>query len=51
MADGLTILVKKVIKVTEGQTSDPNRKTIIYANHVDYEKWNNHQRAVCKSGV
>lgn len=44
MSDGLTTVVKKMIQVTAGQSSDKWRPTITYANHIDYEKWNNHQR-------
>jgi len=44
MSDGLTTVVKKMISVTSGQSSDESRQNITYANHIDYEKWNNHQR-------
>lgn len=44
MSDGLSTIFKKMIQVTSGQSSDENRSTITYANHIDYEKWNNHQR-------
>lgn len=44
MSDGLTTVVKKMIQVTEGQSSKPDRCTITFSNHIDYEKWNNHQR-------
>lgn len=44
MSDGLTTVVKKMIQVTSGQSSDPDREAVTYANHIDYEKWNNHQQ-------
>lgn len=33
-----------MIQSTEGQSSNLNRDTITFSNHLDYEKWNNHQR-------
>lgn len=32
-----------MVDATLGQYSDPNKKMITYAKHIDYEKWNNHQ--------
>nr|QMP82361.1 RNA-dependent RNA polymerase [Hymenopteran almendra-related virus OKIAV1] len=43
MADGLTTLTKKIIKLTQGQSGEI-RNLISIANHVDFEKWNNLQR-------
>ncbi|AIS40850.1 L protein [Santa barbara virus] len=43
MADDLITVVKKMIRNSNGQgLNDYSRITI--ANHIDYEKWNNHQR-------
>lgn len=43
MADDLTTVVKKMLDNTNGQgLNDYSQITI--ANHIDYEKWNNHQR-------
>lgn len=42
MSDGLTTVVKKTIQVISRQSSDPNRHSVTYANHIDYEKWNKH---------
>lgn len=44
MSDDLTTFVKKMIQSTEGQSSNDDRETITFSNHIDYEKWNNHQR-------
>nr|APG78763.1 RNA-dependent RNA polymerase [Hubei dimarhabdovirus virus 4] len=43
MADDMSQVMKKLIRVTEGQGTDDYQKISI-ANHLDYEKWNNHQR-------
>ncbi|QQP18749.1 RNA-dependent RNA polymerase [Soybean thrips rhabdo-like virus 1] len=43
MADGLTTVTKKMLKLTNGQSGE-FRKMVSIANHIDYEKWNNLQR-------
>lgn len=43
MADDQTTLIKKMIQNTSGQGGD-DYKHITFANHIDYEKWNNFQR-------
>nr|AMH40146.1 RNA-dependent RNA polymerase [Sprivivirus cyprinus] len=43
MADDLTSVVKKMLDNTNGQGLD-DYSSICIANHIDYEKWNNHQR-------
>nr|URZ95416.1 L protein [Shanxi Armigeres subalbatus rhabdovirus] len=43
MADGSIDIIKKMLDRTKGQRND-EYKNITYANHIDYEKWNNHQR-------
>ncbi|QNM37830.1 RNA dependent RNA polymerase [Thrips tabaci associated dimarhabdovirus 1] len=43
MADDMSQVMKKLIKVTDGQGIDDYTRVSI-ANHLDYEKWNNHQR-------
>nr|QKV49615.1 large protein [Kanyawara virus] len=43
MADDLTTVISKLLDRTQGQgLNDYNQ--ICIANHIDYEKWNNHQR-------
>ncbi|UOX72918.1 RNA-dependent RNA polymerase [Wenzhou Rhinolophus pusillus ledantevirus 1] len=43
MADDMTTVISKLMDRTQGQGgSDYNQ--ICIANHIDYEKWNNHQR-------
>ena len=43
MADDMNELIKKMLNSTTGQgLADYSR--VCYANHVDYDKWNNHQR-------
>nr|AMK09265.1 RNA-dependent RNA polymerase [Drosophila algonquin sigmavirus] len=44
MADDLTMLVRKMMDSSNGQGGD-NDDNITIANHLDFEKWNNHQRA------
>ncbi|AJR28458.1 polymerase [Vesiculovirus morreton] len=43
MADDLTAVIKKMLDSSSGQGLD-NYEAICIANHIDYEKWNNHQR-------
>ncbi|QXV86589.1 polymerase-associated protein [Yushu rhabdovirus] len=43
MADDMTTVVKKMMENTSGQGSN-DYENIGIANHLDYEKWNNHQR-------
>ncbi|AJG39161.1 RNA-dependent RNA polymerase [Wuhan Fly Virus 2] len=43
MADDMTTVVRKMMENTSGQGSD-DYEHIGIANHLDYEKWNNHQR-------
>ncbi|AEI52253.1 RNA-depedent RNA polymerase [Maraba virus] len=43
MADDLTAVIKKMMDTSSGQGLD-NYESICIANHIDYEKWNNHQR-------
>ncbi|ACB47438.1 L polymerase protein [Cocal virus] len=43
MADDLTAVIKKMLDTSSGQGLD-NYESICIANHIDYEKWNNHQR-------
>ncbi|UHK03250.1 MAG: RNA-dependent RNA polymerase [Hangzhou rhabdovirus 4] len=43
MADDLTTVMKKMLDTSNGQGSR-DYKRITIANHIDYEKWNNHQR-------
>uniref|UniRef100_A0AAU7KZY9 Replicase n=2 Tax=unclassified Sigmavirus TaxID=1802944 RepID=A0AAU7KZY9_9RHAB len=50
MADDLTTVVGKMIENTEGQGENSYEKITI-ANHIDYEKWNNHQRAEANNPV
>nr|AJG39202.1 RNA-dependent RNA polymerase [Wuhan Louse Fly Virus 8] len=44
MADDLTTVIGKILRNTEGQ-GDDSYENITFADHIDYEKWNNHQRA------
>jgi len=41
MKDSLNEVQKKLINASQGQASDTHW---CYTNHIDYEKWNNHQR-------
>lgn len=43
MADNQTIVIKKMIDNTSGQ-GDLSCDYVTIANHIDYSKWNNHQR-------
>ncbi|AMK09234.1 RNA-dependent RNA polymerase [Drosophila ananassae sigmavirus] len=43
MADDLTTVTQKMLSSSSGQGND-DYNTITIANHIDYEKWNNHQR-------
>ncbi len=43
MSDGFIDLINKILDRTEGQRNDEYQK-ITYSNHIDYSKWNNHQR-------
>nr|QTJ62263.1 RNA-dependent RNA polymerase [Bactrocera tryoni rhabdovirus 1] len=43
MADDLTTVMKKMMENASGQGLD-SYDEITIANHIDYEKWNNHQR-------
>nr|QIQ19269.1 polymerase [Perhabdovirus perca] len=43
MADDMTEVVKKMLERSQGQGED-DYEHISIANHIDYEKWNNHQR-------
>lgn len=43
MADDLTEVTKKMMESVNGQGLD-DYSNICIANHIDYEKWNNHQR-------
>jgi hypothetical protein len=40
MKDSLNEVQKKIINTSQGQASDSHW---CYTNHLDYEKWNNHQ--------
>ncbi|AJG39207.1 RNA-dependent RNA polymerase [Wuhan Louse Fly Virus 9] len=44
MADDLTTVIGKILRNTEGQ-GDTSYENVTFADHIDYEKWNNHQRA------
>ena len=41
MKDSLNEVQKKLLNASQGQSST---KYWCYANHIDYSKWNNHQR-------
>ncbi|AEJ07650.1 putative RNA-dependent RNA polymerase [Oak-Vale virus] len=43
MADDLKNVIGKMISRSDGQGRD-DYKEVTYANHMDYSKWNNHQR-------
>ncbi|AJR28526.1 polymerase [Carajas virus] len=43
MADDLTSVIKKMLDSSSGQGID-DYSSVCFANHIDYEKWNNHQR-------
>nr|AJG39213.1 RNA-dependent RNA polymerase [Wuhan Louse Fly Virus 11] len=44
MADDMTEVMKKMLDSSSGQGM-PDYSSVCIANHIDYEKWNNHQRA------
>lgn len=50
MADDLTSVMKKMMDTSSGQGRDDYEKVTI-ANHIDYEKWNNHQRGDANNPV
>nr|UED36916.1 polymerase [Mediterranean bat virus] len=50
MADDLTSVMKKMMDTSSGQGRDDYDKVTI-ANHIDYEKWNNHQRGDANNPV
>ncbi|AHZ45724.1 L protein [Xiburema virus] len=50
MADGLMTVTKKMLESSMGQ-GNPDYETVSIANHVDYEKWNNHQRRLSNQAV
>nr|WPV62795.1 MAG: RNA-dependent RNA polymerase [Vesiculovirus yinshui] len=50
MADDLTSVMKKMMDTSSGQGRDDYTKVTI-ANHIDYEKWNNHQRGDANNPV
>ncbi|AJR28317.1 polymerase [Parry Creek virus] len=43
MADDLQSVIKKMLENSQGQGAD-DYEFVSIANHIDYEKWNNHQR-------
>ncbi|AHB08865.1 L protein [Kolente virus] len=43
MADDMTTVISKLMDRTQGQGGEDYTQICI-ANHIDYEKWNNHQR-------
>ncbi|AEG25355.1 polymerase [Vesiculovirus perinet] len=43
MADDMTAVIKKMMESSSGQGLN-DYSSICLANHIDYEKWNNHQR-------
>ncbi|AMK09277.1 RNA-dependent RNA polymerase [Pararge aegeria rhabdovirus] len=50
MADDLNTVMKKMLDTSNGQGLD-SYEFITLANHIDYEKWNNHQRGESNSPV
>ncbi|AOX47517.1 L protein [Orgi virus] len=50
MADDMTTVIKKMMDTTSGQGSE-GYENICIANHFDYSKWNNHQRAKANNPV
>ncbi|AJR28289.1 polymerase [Kwatta virus] len=50
MADDLKGVISKMINRSDGQGVDHYRE-ITYANHMDYTKWNNHQRGAINNGI
>lgn len=43
MADDLKAVTRKIMDTSIGQGHD-HYQVVGYASHLDYEKWNNHQR-------
>ncbi|AMR98951.1 RNA-dependent RNA polymerase [Piry virus] len=43
MADDMTAVIKKMLESSSGQGLS-DYSAVCLANHIDYEKWNNHQR-------
>ncbi|QDZ59981.1 large protein [Harbour porpoise rhabdovirus] len=43
MADDMTAVIKKMLERSQGQ-GENDYEHVSIANHIDYEKWNNHQR-------
>ncbi|APG78744.1 RNA-dependent RNA polymerase [Hubei dimarhabdovirus 1] len=50
MADDLTTVIGKILENTEGQ-GETGYENITVSNHIDYEKWNNHQRKEANNPV
>ncbi|UYL94385.1 MAG: putative RNA-dependent RNA polymerase [Hattula rhabdovirus] len=50
MADDQTTITRKMLDRTRGQ-GKADYKTVTIANHIDYEKWNNHQRGEANNPV
>ncbi|CAF4935698.1 unnamed protein product [Pieris macdunnoughi] len=50
MADDLNTVMKKMLDTSNGQGLD-SYEYITLANHIDYEKWNNHQRGEANDPV
>ncbi|QIQ19254.1 polymerase [Perhabdovirus trutta] len=50
MADDMTEVVKKMLERSQGQ-GEEDYEHISIANHIDYEKWNNHQRKASNGPV
>lgn len=50
MADDLNTVMKKMLDTSNGQGLT-NYDNITIANHIDYEKWNNHQRGDANNPV
>nr|UQS95365.1 MAG: RNA-dependent RNA polymerase [Lantra virus] len=50
MADDQTTVIKKMLESSSGQ-GGVDYKNIGIANHIDYEKWNNHQRGEATTPV
>nr|QNS83620.1 RNA-dependent RNA polymerase [Chandipura virus] len=50
MADDMTAVIKKMLESSSGQGLT-NYESVCIANHIDYEKWNNHQRKLSNGPV
>lgn len=50
MADDYNTVMSKMIQASEGQSTD-GYDNVTIANHVDYSKWNNHQRKEANNPV